>query len=209
MAAPFDGFPRPPADLAQRALPRVPIAAGTTVWRIHPVGRDAIWFGPGAGNPPTHRFDDPKGEYGVCYFGRTAMPAFVESFLRGLPARAVSRAYLATRSLSECVVTRNLRVVQAYGPGLIRLGTTAAVASARGRRGSYAHAQAWSRALHDHPTRPDGVAYHSSHDDALRCVALWDTTAADAMDVTQTYGPVDQLGDLLAGAVRRYRIALL
>jgi hypothetical protein len=155
------------------------------------------------------RFDDPLGVYGVCYLGLEPMAAFVETFLRDLPARAVSRRFLASRVLTECALVRDVWLARAYGSALARLGTTAALSGANGPGGSYEHAQRWSRALHDHPQRPAGIRYRSSHDDDLGCVALFDCRAGDAVRSVRTLGTVDGQIGLLVDAVRRYRIRLL
>lgn len=34
--------------------------------------------------------------------------------------------------------------------------------------------QAWSKALFDHPLRPDGISYYSRHDDKGLCYAIFD-----------------------------------
>lgn len=120
--------------------------------------------------PPRYRFDDPLGEYGVCYLGRTQAGAFAETFLRNPPVRLVERVTLENRSLAELAVRLPLRLVRLTGRGLARLGTTSAVSSTP----DCAIPQRWSRALWSHPARPDGLLYRSRHDDAAVCVALFD-----------------------------------
>src|SRR5688500_3408717 len=147
-AGPF--LPRPPADLASHPLPLVTLRSGTWLFRSHPVDRGPIWFGLGAGRAPEYRFDAPGGEYGVLYAGRTDVAAFVETFLRDLPVRVVSRTNLELRAITPLALTRNLRLVRLYGPSLVKLGATAAVAGAKlaapeGFTGQpYAHSQVWS-----------------------------------------------------------------
>ena len=55
------------------------------------------------------------------------------------------------------------------GGGLARLGATAAIFT-----GDYEKAQGWSRALHDHPSRPDGLRYRVKHDPSRVGVAIFD-----------------------------------
>lgn len=206
-------LPHPPADLADRDLPLQVIPAGATFHRIHPRDFGPIFFGPGAGRSPVYRFDDPQGEYGVCYLGGSAMAAFVETFLRDLSTRVVSEANLAERNISRIGVLRDLRVVKAHSEGLFQFGTTAAVGGARLALNapalSYAHAQAWSRALHDHRDAPDGIAFHSSHDDSLECLALFSDRAEDAITPVGSPRRVIRRRTLLMRAVRRYQLALL
>lgn len=56
--------PRFPAGLLSTTL------AGEILVRIHRTGQGAVFFGPGAGNPPRYRFDAPGGEYGTLYAAR-------------------------------------------------------------------------------------------------------------------------------------------
>jgi hypothetical protein len=142
------------------------------------------------------------------------MAAFVETFLRDLPVRVVSRTNLQLRAISTLKVTRGLRLVRVYGPALVQLGATAAVAAAKisipnGFAATpYAHSQAWSLALHDHPQAPAGIEYRSSHDDDLLCVALFEDRAATALGAGP---PVHTLADklFLASVIQRYGIRLL
>ena len=208
-------LPLPPADLSDLDLPLQVVPVGTTLHRIHPPEFGPIFFGPGAGRPPAYRFDDPRGEYGVCYLGCSRLAAFVETHLRDLSTLVVSETNLAHRDISGIEVRRDLRVVQAHSEGLFRLGTTAALGAAKlafpgaSPDQAYAHAMAWSRALHDHDDAPDGVAYHSSHDDSLACLALFGDRAGDAI---RPAGPPARLSGeqaLVAEAVARYNLVLL
>src|SRR2546423_746283 len=130
--------------------------------RIHPVGPGPIFFGPGTGKPPTYRFDDPEGKYGVCYLGASRLAAFVETFLRDLTIQVISEANLAARNISAIEVVRDVRVVKAHSEGLYQLGSTSAVGGAKIEytgatpAESYEHSQAWSLALHNHRDAPEG-----------------------------------------------------
>ena len=161
----LDPRPLPPADLASRDLPIEAVPAGATLVRIHQTGLGSLHFGTTGGN----RFDDPGGGYGVCYAARTLTGAFAETCLRRVGASLVSLAGLAVRSATELRVTSGLRLVALHGPGLARLGATAAVSS-----GTYNLSQPWSRALHQHPNAPDGILYRSNHDNGEFCAALFD-----------------------------------
>jgi len=117
----------------------------------------------------------------------------------------LSEASLYERSMSRVRVLREIRVVRVHSEGLFRIGGTSSVSGAM----PYETSWAWSQALHDHPDAPDGVAYHSSHDYTLECIALFGDRASDAIGVT---GHPSLLADeraLLADAVVRYGIALL
>lgn len=206
-------LPAPPADLAAHPLPLEAVPTGTVLLRIHEERHGPIWFGPGAGAPPRNRFDDPRREYGVCYLGYTRLAAFAETLLRDRPSRVLSEANLRFLALSALTVLRDTPVVQAHSEGLVQLGTTAALSGAKlefpGATQTYAHAMAWSRALHDHPAAPHGLAYRSSHDDALRCLALFEDRAGTVLAPAGGPELLSDLRELLAEAVDRYKLRLL
>lgn len=212
---PAPHLPLPPADLASQRLPLTTLKSGTTFFRSHAVDKGSVWFGPGPGRPAEYRFDAPAGEYGVCYLGRSEMAAFVETFFRDLPMRVLSRANLELRAISTLTLKRNVRVVRVYGPSLAKLGATTAVTGAKlviptGLVGQpYAHSQAWSLALHEHPAAPTGIQYRSTHDDTLLCVALFGNRATGALDMTTVGAPLSGEKQFLARAIRRYRMRLL
>ncbi len=208
-------LPLPPVDLAHHSLPIEVVPAGTILQRIHQTRHGPIWFGPGAGQPPVNRFDDPQGEYGVCYLATSRIGAFVETLLRDRPSRVVSEANLAFLAVSALTLLRDVPVVKAYDEGLVRLGATAAVSGAKLEfpgatpTQSYAHAMAWSRALHDHPDSPHGIAYRSSHDDSLRCIALFGDRAGDALAIDGRPRALSRQRTLLTKVIQRYGIILL
>jgi hypothetical protein len=160
--------PLPPADLARRPLPIEEMPAGTLWWRIHQQKHDPLFFGPLPGQPPQHRFDAPDGSFRVCYLGTSEDASFAESFFRG-PGLILEEGDLELRAFSQIQNTHSLRLVQMHGPGLARLGGTAAVAS-----GPYGVSQQWALALHNHADRPDGILYRARHDDDLFCAAVFD-----------------------------------
>lgn len=139
--------------------------AGTTLVRIHHAALRALHFGTSGDN----RFDDPEGQYGVCYAARSLEGAFAETCLRLTGARLVPLSRLATRSATTLRAETELRLVELHGRGLARLGATAAVTS-----GTYDVSQPWSRALYSHSAAVDGIAYRSNLDNSELCVALFD-----------------------------------
>ena len=74
--------------------------------RIHLRDRKPLWFGPGSGLQAIHRFDDPKGRFGVCCFGANPEVCFAETFLRNPPVRILTLDDLADRSVSTLEVRR-------------------------------------------------------------------------------------------------------
>jgi RES domain-containing protein len=158
----------------QTALPkRLPLTAVRVEsrWmRIHAQASDPLWFGPVTGSRPVHRFDDPAGQFRVCYLGTTLEVCFAETFLRNPPVRILALHDLAARSIATVEVRRNLRLVPVHGSSLARLGVTAELAAGSDYMGS----QLWSRALWEHKDQPDGILYRSRHDDSALCVAVYD-----------------------------------
>jgi hypothetical protein len=183
-------------------LPLIRIRIGTRWIRIHARNKDALWFGPAPDRPPVHRFDDPRGEFRVCYLANTIDVSFAETFLRNPPVRILGLDDLAARSVATVEVQRAARLVSLHGPGLARLGITAGLASTT----DYALSQAWSRALWEHVDAPDGLVYRSRHDDSALCVALYDRARerlAVVADNTLTADP-----RLLARLLKRYDLGL-
>jgi hypothetical protein len=149
--------------LAHRPLP---IVETTGPWlRIHRTHYSPIFFGRTLEN----RFDDPRREYGVLYAAETLDGAFIETFGRNPGLNTVSEGQLSQRSLARIEMARPIRLVDLTGPGLARIGATAAILAGRHDR-----AQAWSRALWSHPVLPDGLLYRARHDPSCFCVAIFD-----------------------------------
>jgi RES domain len=196
------GLPLPPGDLAKRALPITELRSGDILHRVHAVDRGCLWFGPAPGAPPVNRFDDPLGEFRVCYLGTSAEACFAETFLRNPPVRILALSDLSRRSLTPVEVVHNLRLVPLYGAGLAKLGATAEVVNER----SYRVSRAWSRALWGHPEKPDGIQYRSRHDDDAFCVALFDR--AEQALVAGQAKPLWENAWTLAALLDRYGIGL-
>ena len=155
--------PLPPGDLAHR---RLPIIEAVGPWlRLHRLHHGPLYFG----RTRENRFDDPRQEFGVLYAAETLDGAFIETFGRNPGLNTVSERQLSQRSLTRIEVTRPMRLVDLTGPGLARLGTTAAVLAGRHDR-----AQVWSRALWSHPAEPDELLYRARHDPSCICVAIFD-----------------------------------
>jgi hypothetical protein len=178
------------------------VRAGSRWMRIHARARNALWFGPAAGRLPIYRFDDPDGRFRVCYLATTLDVCFAETFLRNPPVRILSLEDLEGRSIASVEVRRELRLVPIHGPGLVRLGVTTEVANGS----DYAGSQGWSRALWEHPDKPDGILYRSRHDDSALCVAVFNR-AKDSLAVIRD----ESLGkdaQQLARLLKRYGLGL-
>jgi hypothetical protein len=191
-----------PKPALPKRLPLRSLRAGSRLMRIHAPARRALWFGPGSGRQPIHRFDDPAGRFRVCYLGTTLAVCFAETFLRNPPVRILALADLAGRLIATVEVRRDLRLVPIHGSSLARLGVTAELASGSDYTGS----QLWSRALWEHSDQPDGILYRSRHDDSALCVALYDRAKDGLAIVRQHSLAEDPL--LLARLLRRYGLGL-
>jgi hypothetical protein len=191
-----------PKPALPKRLPIRRVRTGIRWMRIHLRTREALWFGPASGRRPIHRFDDPAGQFTVCYLGTTLEVCFAETFLRNPPVRIMALGDLAMRSVATVEVRRDLRLVALQGPGLARLGVTAEVAS----RSDYALSQRWSRTLWEHNDTPDGILYRPRHDDSAFCIAVYDR-AKDALGVVQEHSLVED-PQKLARLLRRYALGL-
>jgi len=190
-------------DLAlPKRLPLSRVRAGSCWMRIHAGARDPLWFGPSAGRSPINRFDDPDSRFRMCYLAASVEICFAETFLRNPPVRILSLADLAARSIATIEVRRELRLVPVHGPALARLGVTAELASG----GDYAVSQVWSRALWQHPDKPDGILYRSRHDDSALCVAVYNRGKANLAVIRDACLTKD--APLLARLLKRYGVGL-
>ena len=191
MTLPSDD-PLPPLDLATRRLPIVRLA-GSWV-RIHWTTHDPLFFGRTGSN----RFDDPLRRYGVLYAAVTGEGAFIETFGRRPGMDVVSRRQLAVRSVALIDATRRLRLVDLTGPGLAHIGATGGLAS-----GPRPVAQLWSRALWEHPSRPDGLLFRARHDPSCLTVAIFSRAAHVIRAAPQGSLMDASVKPLLAAALRR------
>jgi hypothetical protein len=157
-----------------------------------------IFFGPGQGNPATHRFDNMSGQFGVLHVGFGVEAAVVETLLRNPQRRIVSEADLKARALTELSCRRELRVVRLYGSGLQQVGTDDRIST-----GPYDPCGLWSDALWDHPEQPDGITYRSRHDPDELCLALFERPGL-TFDARPAVPLTDSLLSRIAAVLDRY-----
>ena len=139
-----------------------------TLWyRIHESRHGAVYFGQ---KRCRGRFDDPLRRYGVLYAGADELCAFVETFGHDTGRNLVRAAQLNATALAVLRFRRPLRLADLRNARLARLGADSRLFA----DADYAVPQRWSRAIFEHPSKPDGILYNARHDPAKVCVALFD-----------------------------------
>jgi hypothetical protein len=161
--------PPPHPELDRRKPIIFNLKSGTVIFRLHPRIHDPVFFGR-TGNFRFDAPDCPDGSFGVMYTGEDPQCCFIESCGQATGAPAVSGAYLADRHLAEMEVIKDMRFIDLAASG----GLSAIGADARLMSGSYTVAQQWSRALRNHPSKPDGIRYLSRHDPTRAAFAIYD-----------------------------------
>jgi hypothetical protein len=179
-----------PPDFDRR---RLHVVRRSGPWqRLHPEEFSALYFGKGLDN----RFDDPESEYGVLYVAEDEFGAFVETFLRNPKLTLVARDELARRTLSEIEASRELSLVDLTGKGLQHAGFTGDISTAL-------HEETWafSRAIHEHPSRPDGIRYRLKHDLGRIGIAIFDRVAIAELRVKSKGSLADPSNAALLGRI--------
>lgn len=99
--------------------------------------------------------------------------AFAETLLRDPGVRHVHTDDLRPRSLVELSVEREpLRVVEMNDENLNAMGADASVV-----QGPYDVTWAWSKAIFEHSSRPEGIRYRARHDDSGFSIAVFERAA--------------------------------
>lgn len=138
--------------------------------RVHTLGREPLFFGPGRAYPARGRWDSPERRFGTCYLADAAHPhvAFAERFLRDPKRTLIPEAEIARAAISVVEVDEPIAVVPFHGASLKRLGASAAIA-----HGDHRESRLWAQAIHDHPAAPSGLRWRSRVDDDGFAVALF------------------------------------
>jgi hypothetical protein len=194
-------LPDPPHDLDGRDLELVKVSG--SLFRIHTLKNEPLYF---RKNNPTptdlgYRFDDPKGKFGVLYAARKKDGAFAEVFLRELPSRLIDLDEVIARSLSELHLSP-LWCVDLTGSILRSLSCDNRIATDV----NYEQTQKWSRALHDHPARPDGLIYLSRHDPQFDCLAIFERARKKVRTGVPT--PLISQMDWIAERLENYQLGV-
>lgn len=168
--------PLPPANLNARSPRLLKVTAGAVLHRFYNKAHSPIYFdASGAG-----RLNAPTGAYGVLYSAGMPHGAFAETFLRQPGRQQIPTDLLSRKAYAALEATRDLTFVRLTGPGLAPLGATAEVT-----HGGlpYDASQAWSKALHGHPSGADGIAYTARHDESELCYAIFDRAKSAIVEI--------------------------
>lgn len=153
---PVDAFAGATLDLAT-------IGDGERFGRIyHARYPDPLGFG-----KTKSRFSDPRrrvpaNRFGALYLGASIKVCFIEAMLRDHRNGVVGDYPIAKTDLrawlfSQIEIVASLSVVDLRGDGAVRMGVPSDVIGSS-RQGL---ARIWSVVFHDHPVKPDGIAYPS------------------------------------------------
>lgn len=195
--------PSPPVDFSKRVLKFSPLTQDTVLSRIHRSHRSALHFGRTVDPEARQRWDAPDAGYGVCYLATAGHIAFAETLLRDLSLDVVHLSELESRFLTLLRVVAPLRLVAMHGRSLRPHGADASVV-----QGPYTTTWAWSEAIHDHPSAPDGICYRARHDDSGYSVALFER-AGDKVEPVGSTGLLEPaFAPTLARWLDRYGVGL-
>ncbi len=116
----------------------------------------------------------------------------------------IEETAVADRSLAQ-IRASPLRCVDLTGYGLRSLSCDNRIADEL----PYDTPALWSRALHDHPGKPDGILYRSRHNPRFVCVAVFSRARARLSISKSTPLFARQLRMWSAAQINRYGLALL
>jgi len=173
-----------------------------SMFRTHSVRRGPVFFGSSGLN----RFDSPDRSYKVLYAGRDPFCAFIETFGRAAGTNVITTTALKGQALSELKVRRPVRLVDLTQSGaLVRIGADGTLFS-----GPHATAQIWSKALHEHPQKADGLLYPSRLDPTRHAIVLFGDRGLKMTELSRKSwyesGPHRRL---LADIMEHYGMALI
>jgi len=190
--------PLPPEDLASRRPRLVRLRKGAVLHRFYPAEYEPIFFD----SSQLGRFNSPDGSYGVLYTAREAYGAFAETFLRQPGRTLIDAGLLRRKAYARVEIATDLNLIRLAGPSLAILGATAEVVHSGL---PYDAPQAWSRALFEHPLRPEGIAYYARHDDEGLCYAIFDRARGSIREIDRETD-LDQ--DWFWRIAQRYKVGL-
>lgn len=186
-------------DRLPRRLALIELPAGETLYRCHQARHSPTFFGRNRLN----RFDDPDGEFGVCYLSRSAIGAFAETFLRRARGQFIERADLHSHAITRVTLTRPVNLVQCFGAGLHRNGIDARISSSA----DYLEHRQFSRDCFKHEQLPDGLIYRARFDDDQFSIGLYDRASTSISSDSRPLRWLDS-GSLLDEVLDLYEIGI-
>lgn len=173
------------------------------MFRTHRLNQAPFFFGCTGLN----RFDSPDNSYEVLYAGLDAFCAFIETFASAAGTRIVTTMALKEHALTEFKARRLLRLIDLTQSGaLVRVGADGNLFA-----GDHEIPQLWSRALHDHREKADGLLYPSRLDPVRKAVVLFGDRAPRSMTELNRqswYAPGAQR-EKLVEIVQHYQLELI
>ena len=167
--------PPRPRVFPSGVLPHI-LADGERLVRVHRRDKGAIWFGPGIGRPPAHRFDAPDGEYRTLYAAQSLTGAFVETILRK-NQRILGRPFVDGFQWTVLEAGRPLKLAKLFDEGLAVHGTTNDICAGD----VYAEPRLLARDLYLTFPDLDGIAYRARHNNGEICYALFDRVTPSSL----------------------------
>lgn len=197
-------LPARPGDLRIDAGDVAVLAAGSTLWRIHPSRGTHVrpwnqlrFYGPTANrfdpHPPPPRLHT---DYAVSYAAPDPYTPFAEVYQRG----RVINLRAGAPYLTGWQITRPLRLLDLTGHWPTANGASHAINNHR-----HDHCRAWAHAIHDHPAKVDGLL-HTSAMLGRPAITLF-TPATDSFPPTPQFSrALDDaaLYPLIVAAARRF-----
>ena len=173
----------PPGNLAQQSLPLQLFAAPVfRLWQNH---HPSAFFW---SKERIYRFDSKSARYGVLYTGGTFEGAALEVFGdQWVKRRVLSRVLLKKYRVSVMLPTRQLSLVDTTGSNLNKLGVDSILFASI----NYRLTRSWARAFMEHPSKPEGIVYHSRKNPLLLNYAFFGTDDVQNSLVEQDALPLE------------------
>lgn len=173
----------PPGNLAQQSLPLQLFAAPVfRLWQNH---HPSAFFW---SKERIYRFDSKSARYGVLYTSGTFEGAALEVFGdQWVKRRVLSRVLLKKYRVSVMLPTRQLSLVDTTGSNLNKLGVDSILFASI----NYRLTRSWARAFMEHPSKPEGIVYHSRKNPLLLNYAFFGTDDVQDSLVEQDALPLE------------------
>jgi hypothetical protein len=187
-----------PARTAKAPVVRIArIRPGAVLHRVHGVARAARWYGRG---DATSRWDDPGGDFGVLYLGRSPIGALAESLLRTPSDHDVLWSRVQQKRHATFRLLAPLQLAKLHGDGLAWFGVTAAQIA----ESDYTVPQNIADRVH-RISAVDGLQYRSRFDNDELCAALFERADAK-LELVSEDSPIDKAWASRILARRGYRL---